>query len=359
MSALAPWLQDPLQRALDALVSERLAHALLICGPAHIGKRTFADALAKTLLCRERVEGAACGHCRSCVLFDLHAPVDPREVRPDGNLVHPDGRRGHPDFRIVSYELNEKAKPIKMFGVITVDQMRDLGGWFALTSQRGGAQVALIEPANAMNENASNALLKTLEEPMRDRYLLLLCESPMQLSATIRSRCQRVELQPPSAPTGLDWLRARGHDDAVARSALGAARGHPGLAAHWIEQGLLALRESVRADLAAIAAGRKPPLAVAAAWLADDQVEQRLAFAADIAIDLHAEASGAYSDAAVAGSARSAGARLTVAPDFPKLSAWFDAANRTRALLRTPIRSDLAVAGLLRDWRIAISTRSA
>jgi DNA polymerase-3 subunit delta' len=336
LNALAPWLHEPLRRALDVLASERLAHALLVCGPRHIGKHAFADALAQTLLCRERVDGAACGHCRNCVLYKAGT---------------------HPDWKYLSFEENEKTKVLRK--EIVVEQIRDLGGWFALTPQRGGAQVALIEPASAMNANASNALLKTLEEPMRDRYLLLLCESPMQLSATIRSRCQRIELQPPSAQAGLDWLRARGHDDAVARSALDAAHGHPGLAAHWIEEGLLALRESVRTDLAAIASGRAQPLAVAAAWLADDQAEQRLAFAADLAVDLHAEALGARSVAAVAVSGRPGATRLTAAPDFPKLSAWFDAANRTRALLRTPIRSDLALAGLLRDWRIAMSARPA
>jgi len=367
VNALASWQQAPLRRALDTLASERLAHALLICGPRHIGKRAVADALAQTLLCRERVDGLACGHCRDCKLFNTHAPVDSREVRPDNSLVHPEGRRGHPDFRIVSYELNEKAKPIKMFGVITVEQMRELGSWFALTSQRGGAQVALVEPANAMNENASNALLKTLEEPMRERYLLLLCESPMQLSATIRSRCQRIELQPPSMQEGLAWLRARGHAEAIAQSALTAARGHPGLAAYWIEEGLLALRDSVRADLSAIATGRARSLDIAAAWLADDQADQRLAFAADVAVDLHAEALAAPAHPAPAAlahpgasaAAASLSTRSTAVPDFLKLSAWFDAANRTRSLLRTPIRSDLALAGLLRDWRIAVAARSA
>ncbi len=335
MNALAPWLHESLQRALDTLAGERLAHALLICGPTHIGKRVFADALARTLLCRARVDGAACGQCRDCVLYAAGT---------------------HPDWRYLSFEENEKTKVLRK--EIVVEQVRALGGWFALTPQRGGAQVALIEPASAMNTNASNALLKTLEEPMRERYLLLLCESPMQLSATIRSRCQRIELQPPGeSQVGLDWLRARGHDAAVARTALDAARGHPGLAAHWIEQGLLTLRDSVRADLAAITSGRAQPLAVAAAWLADGQAEQRLAFAADLAVDLHAEALGARSVAAVAGSGRSNAARLTAAPDFPKLSAWFDAANRTRALLRTPIRSDLVLASLLRDWRIAMSAR--
>jgi DNA polymerase-3 subunit delta' len=132
---------------------------------------------------------------------------------------------------------------------------------------------------------------------------------------------------------------------------LSAARGHPGLAAHWIEQGLLALRESVRSDLDALAAGRARPLEIAIAWLADDQAEQRLAFAADLAVDRQAAALGASNDVAP----RSPPARLGKPGDSRKLSAWFDEANRTRALLRTPIRSDLALAGLLRDWCNAVA----
>ena len=352
MNALAPWLHEPLRRALDALAGERLAHALLVCGPMHIGKRAFADALAQAMLCRERINGAACGHCRSCELFTTHAAVDPTLTRPDGSLVHPHGRSGHPDFKVVSYELNDKTK--KMFTVITVEQMRELGGWFALTAQRGGAQVTMIEPANAMNENASNALLKTLEEPMQNRYLMLLCESPMQLSATIRSRCQCINLQPPATSEGIAWLQQRGHGAELAQTALTAARGHPGLAAYWIEEGLLALREAVRADLSALAAGRAQPLVVAAAWLADDQAEQRLAFAADLAVDLHAGTLGVADPSAISKAGHQAGS-----PDLQKLAAWFDAANCTRDLLRTPIRSDLAVAGLLRDWRVAMAMRPA
>ncbi len=327
LNALASWQRAPLQRALDALANDRLAHALLICGPLHIGKRAVADALAQTMLCREHVDGLACGHCRSCALFMAGT---------------------HPDWNYISFEENEKTKVLRK--EIVVEQIRNLSSWFALTPQRGGAQVALIEPAYAMNVNASNALLKTLEEPMRDRYLLLLCESPMLLSATIRSRCQRIELQPPSTPEGLAWLRARGHGESVAQSALTAARGHPGLAAHWIEEELLALRESVRTDLSAVATGRARPLDIASRWLLDGRADQRLAFAADLAVDLHAEALGATTTNAM---------RSSATPDFPRLSAWFDAVNRTRSLLRTPIRQDLALAGLLRDWRIAVAARSA
>ena len=91
MNALAPWLREPLHRALDALAGERLAHALLVCGPMHIGKRAFGDALAQAMLCRERVDGAACGHCRSCGLFAARTPVDPALTRLVGSLVHPHG----------------------------------------------------------------------------------------------------------------------------------------------------------------------------------------------------------------------------------------------------------------------------
>jgi DNA polymerase-3 subunit delta' len=275
------------------------------------------------MLCRQRVAGGACGVCRDCT---LHAAGT------------------HPDWNYISFEENDKTKVMRK--EIVVEQIRDLGAWFALTPQRGGAQVALIEPANAMNPNASNALLKTLEEPMRDRYLLLLCESPMRLSATIRSRCQRIELHTPSATIALEWLHARGIESELAQSALDAAHGHPGLAAHWIEQGLLALRETVLTDLTAIAAGRARPLDIAVAWLADERAEQRLAFAADLAVGLHAHALGARPDA---------GMRNLRVADFQKLNAWFDSANRTRALLRSPIRNDLAIAGLLRHWREAVA----
>lgn len=341
---LPPWLHAPLRRAGDALASGRLAHGLLVCGPPRIGKQAFAYALAKTLLCRARVDGMACGHCRDCTLFAASGPIDASLTRPDGSLSLPLGRPGHPDARMLGYERNDKTG--KMYSVLTVDQIRALGEWLALTSQRGGAQVAVIDPASAMNENAANALLKTLEEPLPGRYLMLCCESPMQLPATIRSRCQRIVLQLPSVDVALAWLREQGHAQAPARTALMAARGNPGLAAHWLANGLLALRESVHADLAAIAQGKRGPLEMAAAWLGDERTGERLCFAAEHALErASAQPAGSSVDDSSSG-------RVT---DVAKLAAWFDDANHTRDLLRTPIRADLALADLLRRWRQAAS----
>ncbi|MBS0193096.1 MAG: DNA polymerase III subunit delta' [Proteobacteria bacterium] len=319
MSDIAPWLQTPLRRALDALTAGRLGHALLVCGPDRIGKRAFADALVRALLCRERVEGMACGRCRDCLLLAAGT---------------------HADLRVIGLIENDKTGAMRR--EIVVEQIRELGAWFALTAQRGGAQVAMIDPASAMNANAANALLKTLEEPLPGRHLLLLSAAPMRLPATIRSRCQRIALQPPSRNIALDWLRGRGHDEALAHTALLAANGHPGLSAHWIESGLLDLREAVRRDLDAVAAGRAQPLDVARAWVGDEHARQRLAFAAELAVDLQATNLGLESRP---------GWRARSSGDAQALANWFDAANRLRELLDTPIRTDLAVAGLLRDWR--------
>ncbi len=322
MESLAPWLRAPLRRTADALAAGRLAHALLVCGAQHIGKAAFTAQLAANLLCRERIEGMACGRCRDCSLYAAGA---------------------HPDLRRVVLEENDKTGVMR--NDIVVEQIRDLGAWLALTAQRGGAQVAVIDPASAMNTSSANALLKTLEEPLAGRYLVLVCESPRTLSATIRSRCQRIVLDAPDRAQARAWLLARGHAASVADAALAAANGHPGLAAHGIEAGLLALRESVRKDLSALAAGRADPLSLASAWLADKQAEQRLTLAAGLAVDLLARGQGADFRPGwdLAGG------------DGERLAAWFARANHTRELLRSPIRGDLALAGLLRDWRAAVA----
>ncbi len=348
-ATLPTWQQLPLQRALSALVEGRLAHALLICGPQRIGKRAVAERLAQSMLCRERnAQGAACGHCRSCVLFAARTPASAIEVDGDGRSLYPDGRSGHPDALTLTFEINEKTD--KLRSVISVDQIRALGQRFALTPQMGGAQMAMIVPADGMNANAANALLKTLEEPMEGRYVMLITAHPMQLPATIRSRCQRIELHAPTGDDALAWLCQRGHAGADARKALDAARGHPGLAAHWLEDGLLAIRDRVRIDLVALVGDKAQPLQLASAWLADANAAQRIAFAAEVGLELQAMLVGAS-----ASDPDPQLAKLVADADFQKLSAWFDSANRTRDLLSTQIRSDLALAGLLHDWREAVS----
>lgn len=328
MTAFAPWQQRPLATALDALAAGRLGHALLLCGPERLGKREVADALARRLLCKSpTVQSLACGQCRGCTLLAAGT---------------------HPDFRLLTLEISENTD--KLRSEIVIEQVRSLGEWFALTSQFGGAQVAVLDPADALNVSAANALLKTLEEPSPGRYLLLVGARLARLPATIRSRCQRLEFRLPNSEEATTWLRAQGHAGERAEVALDAARGHPGLAAAWLADDALALRRQVQRDLDDVAANHLGPIQVAGRWLADERAELRLRFAADLALDRATELAGART---------SLRGGLTAAENFPKLSAWFDTVNRTRELLRTPIRADLALAGLLLDWRDACARTSA
>jgi len=319
LSALAPWQSRVLDTALASLAEQRLGHALLLAGAARMGKGEVAMLLAKRLLCpTPAADGMACGRCRGCQLFAAGT---------------------HPDFNLTSFMPTDKGD--KLRSELIVDQIRGLGHWFSLTPQMGGAQVALITPAHALNRNAANALLKTLEEPSRDRYLLLVTDRPGRLQATIRSRCQRLDFRPPAREEAAAWLRGLGHADPDLSLALQAARGHPGLAADWLAEGGMALRREVQAELNALAAGKQPPVELAQRWLADDLAALRLRFAAELALDGAAQrlASGPATG-------------LTLPADFQKLSAWFDGINLAREQLSVPVlRHDLGLAGLLLEWR--------
>lgn len=331
---LAPWQQRMHDHAAAAIDAGRMGHALLFCGPAMLGKRLVAERLAQRVLCLSPDTAARpCGQCRSCALYRARAQKDPVEQRPDGSPSHPWGHPGHPDAIFVGHAWRLTPSPPRQLTVIPVDQVRELSARLATTPQYGDAKVAIIDPSDDMNDAAANALLKTLEEPVPGRYLWLLSANPARLPATIRSRCQRLEFRLPPADEAVAWLRAQGHADGAAAEALAAARGHPGLADAWLRDGGMALRREVAADLAKLAGNSASPLEVAKAWTADEQATQRLLHAADVARD---EAAG-----------------LTDPARIRKLAAWFDSANRTRELLRSTVRADLAVVDLLLAWRDA------
>jgi DNA polymerase-3 subunit delta' len=312
----SPWQQRAYAQAAEALDSGRLGHALLVCGPAQLGKRAVVERLAQRALCRARAENQEpCGQCRSCQLFAAGT---------------------HADYNLVSFVMNKEGT--RMRTEIVIEQIRDLSAKLALTPQYGGAQVAVVDPADAVNHHAFNALLKTLEEPHPGRVLWLVAANPARLPATIRSRCQKLEFRLPPAGESVRWLRDRGHGEQHAAEALDAGRGHPGLADAWLRDGSLLLRKQVVGDLAKLTRGDASALDLAQQW-ADEQADLRLRFAADHALAL--------------------AAGLTDPGRTRTLATWFDAANRTRMLLRTTVRTDLAIAELLLAWQGASASRAA
>ena len=329
LPALTPWQQRAYEHASAAIEAGHFGHATLIVGSARLGKRVLAEHLAQRVLCLSpRFDGEACGSCKSCTLFATRSQYDPLETRPDASPSHPWGHSAHPDLKFVGYEINQKTG--KPRAEIVIEQIRALSEAMTLTPQLGGAQVVIVDPADAINWNAFNALLKTLEEPQPGRYLWLLSANPARLPATIRSRCQRLELRLPPQEEALQWLATRGHRGELAREALEAARGHPGLADAWVSGDGLVLRRSVAQDVQALQRGQAAPAELAQRWVADGRAEERLRHLAELALQ---EAAG-----------------LTDAARTRTLAARFDAANRTRDLLRSTVRADLAVTETLLGW---------
>ena len=152
-----------------------------------IGKKDLAFYLAKALLCQtpqtrmQTQQLEPCNQCRSCQLFSA------------GN---------HPDLYHLTIPEDKK--------VIPVDDVRDLIQWGVLNSQLDGKKVIIIEPAEAMNLNAANSLLKTLEEPVSDTIIILLTNKKQALLPTIRSRCQTIDLPLPESDIALQWLIEQG-----------------------------------------------------------------------------------------------------------------------------------------------------
>ncbi len=172
-----PWQQSSWQRLIGQLNDNKLPHALLFAGPKGVGKVHFADTFARLALCLSPINQVPCGSCKTCLLLKAGS---------------------HPDFFSIHPE--DKSKVIK------IDQVRQLTDFVSKTPQQGRRKVAIIEPAESLNINAANALLKCLEEPAGDTLLLLVSHMPSILMATIRSRCQKVDFLIPPRVECLEWL---------------------------------------------------------------------------------------------------------------------------------------------------------
>ncbi len=173
----------------------QLAHAYLLTGKAFTGKLAFAEHFAQALLCEQSHEShEPCGVCPSCHLFE---------------------QKSHPDYLMVGLdEVAAKDKASKKLEQIKVDAIRDVIEFSHLSSYRGGRRVVVIQPAEAMNLQAANALLKILEEPPSAVVLILVAEQKDKLLPTIKSRCRQLALTAPSDEEALGYLQSRQIDNA-------------------------------------------------------------------------------------------------------------------------------------------------
>lgn len=227
VSAPLPWHGAVWAKVQQQLERGKMPHAMLIVGPQGIGKNRFAQALARLLLCHQPEAGHNCGHCHAC------------ELSATG---------GHGDYRWVQPE--EKSRVIK------VDQVRQVVEFGNKTAGFGRCKVVVLVPAQSMNANAANALLKSLEEPAADTYLLLVCDRLQGMPATLRSRCQIVNMPVPDTQTSVAWLEKSTGDAALSAELLTLAQGSPLLAQQIYQQDTVAKLREIQAALESLCSGR-------------------------------------------------------------------------------------------------------
>ncbi len=256
-----PWhetLWSTLERQFD-----RLPHALLLYGRPGLGKHAFAVQLAQALLCAQPQTGGACGKCQACQLFisgthpDLHV-LQPEAVAESAEDL---GSR-----YAVRYPASDRKRE-RASADITIYQIRclieDAQGRPFISRRK----VLLLSPAEAMNLNAANSLLKLLEEPPPGSMLLLVTSHLARLPATIRSRCSHILFKTPPRDAGLAWLESRtgGKSESTSRL-LKLAGGAPLLAKSLMDEGFAEIRAGLLQDLDNLRAGREDPIACAARW---------------------------------------------------------------------------------------------
>ncbi|HET7923006.1 MAG TPA: DNA polymerase III subunit delta' [Gammaproteobacteria bacterium] len=328
-TAPLPWQRAAWQQLNAGAERGRLPHALLLSGVSGTGKRLFARAFAQRILCQAPEQGCACGVCRACAQFQAGS---------------------HPDYHELGIPEDKT--------VITVPLVRELIGALSLTSQYGGRRVALIEPADAMNTAAANALLKTLEEPGSDTLLMLVTARPARLPATIRSRCQVLRMLPPSADDALAWLSAHAprKDWPVL---LGLAGNAPLAALRLAAAPESGTRLEMFHALADMAAGKLNPLGYAREWSAKDaDVLLILRLFQSWIMDLIALANGA--DGAVINRDAMPLLQSTVQGIHLRgLHAMLARLNEAVALTGTTVNRQLLMESLLMAWADGLKTLEA
>ena len=246
-----PW-HESAWRQLAAQWGNR-PNAWLLTGRRDTGKTAFARHLAQALLCEQpQAEHQPCGNCPSCHLF---------------------AQGSHPDYYELAPELPAEGESARKLLQIKIDAVRAVLAPLLQSSVRGGLRVVLVQPAETMNTQAANALLKMLEEPPESVVFLLVTHSKDRLLPTIKSRCRPFLLPAPSAEEALGYLKTQNTPQAEALLAF-----HSGAPLFAAEPEQDAMREELcqllakprllaMLDYAAAFDKQKWPLAVFLDWL--------------------------------------------------------------------------------------------
>ena len=301
-----PWLVPRYAELNRLLQGNRCPHALLVHGRRGTGRRQLALWLAESIL-----------------------GVDP--LRTIGGTEE---AAGHPDLRAI--------EPLDGKASISIDQIRELVDFFRLTSHGGTGRLALLWPAESMTVNASNSLLKTLEEPPPGCFIVLIAESASRLPATVVSRCQRIRVPLPPREIALEWLEAEAGQHGL-DNLLDFAGGAPLAALRLHADNFGGKADEFARDIEELQQRRAVPSEVAVRWnknpdLALEWLSWRLAREVRTALEV--------SRTRIAGGAAGPLVSQVSHACFQQL----EQIRELRRLFRGGISTELSLAGLLMGW---------
>ncbi len=302
--ALPFWIDPLLAQFGQRIINDRVAHALLLTGTQGQGKMLLACRMVNALLCLDLTEsGLACGSCRAC-------HYQQAGTHPDSHLLQPEG--------------SEQIK---------IDQIRALSARMTQTRSVSPYQVTLLTPAERLNRNAANALLKTLEEPPPNAVMILVANQTDRLPATLKSRCQRIHIS--SSPTARvrQWLIDTAPcNEADADVALRVNQQAPLAALSFVTSQSLPRYQSFEQDLLKVLSARQDPVTLVQEWV--DQDAQEII--------------GWW----VAMLRNAAWSQVDALPEqVARRHQFYQRLLQTRRLLESPVRKDQLYESLLIDWQ--------
>lgn len=241
------WAADMLKKHI---VNGTTRHAYLFAGPPGLGRRTLALRFAQALNCEMPLDaGIPCGECRDC-----------RQIEA----------MQHADLTVIQAETEG--------GTLKVDQIREARRSLTLKPYQSKYRVAIFLRFQEANDNAANALLKTLEEAPSYAVLILTADNPEQLLPTIVSRCEVLRLRPLKIEEVTKDLEGRGIESGQAKLIAHISSGRPGYARLLIESdSLLERREERLNDLQSLISASRVEKFVYADKLARDKDSMRQA----------------------------------------------------------------------------------
>ena len=258
---ILPWQQADWVKFVDTV--DTTHHAILLTGNSGTGMRQFALNMAQYIVCTERSaeQGIYCGQCQNCRLFAAATHPDIHLITSEQEMVNTE------HAQIAQYaarylDMGETEKKSKPSQVIAIDQIRKLIDHFATHTHIASHRIAIIAPADRMNINSANSLLKLLEEPPQNSILILVTAQPGRLPATIRSRCMNLPLSNPHRATSAQWLSEHLDQEQI-EMALSLSNDSPLIARQLAQQGDLQQQQHYLKAVIALLQGQTEPVAVA------------------------------------------------------------------------------------------------